>query len=181
MDVKYLKRVLLAVVTAVVSIAFAVYLIYHFTLSFRNRMTTAAAVSISESDSFSAVGYIFRDERVFTSSGGAVDRLYPDGTKVAVGSKLIDVYSSENDLILSERIEVIDRKIGILKSSSVSGTHTDVAQLSGNIAGDVESIRSSITDGKVADAVSLRDSLLIQMNKLQLLTGAADSFDGARF
>ncbi len=179
MDVKYLKRVLLAVVTAVVSIAFAVYLIYHFTLSFRNRMTTAAAVSISESDSFSAVGYIFRDERVFTSSGGAVDRLYPDGTKVAVGSKLIDVYSSENDLILSERIEVIDRKIGILKSSSVSGAHTDVAQLSGNIAEDVESIRSSITDGKVADAVSLRDSLLIQMNKLQLLTGAADSFDGA--
>ncbi|MBR5452879.1 MAG: hypothetical protein IKV54_02250 [Clostridia bacterium] len=179
MDVKYLKRVLLTVITAVVSVAFAVYLIYHVTLSFRNRMTTAAAVSISERDSFSSVGYIFRDETVFTSNGGAVDRLYPDGTKVAVGSKLIDVYSSDRDLLLSERIEDIDRKIEILKSSSVSGTHTDVAQLSGNIAAGVAGVRTAITDGRVAEAISSRDALLVQMNKLQLLTGAADSFDGA--
>ncbi|MBR6558282.1 MAG: hypothetical protein IKT70_04660 [Clostridia bacterium] len=179
MDVKYLKRVLFTFVTAVVCTAFAVYLIYHATLSFRNRMTTATAVGITQRDAFSSTGYIFRDEIVFTSGSGAVDRLYPDGTKVAVDSKLIDVFSSDRDLILSERIEAIERKIDTLERSSISGAHTDVAQLSGNIVSGVAELRSNIADGNVAEAVAYRDQLLIQMNKLQLLTGAVDSYDVA--
>ncbi|MBO4220422.1 MAG: hypothetical protein J5933_05825 [Clostridia bacterium] len=178
MDVKYLKRVLIAVLTAAVSVGIVAYLIYHATLSYRQRITTVPASYITEQESLSAEGYIFRDEIVFTSERNvAVGELFDDGDKVPVGSTMFDIYSSENDLEISYRIEQIDQRIGLLTESSSVGKNSDVAQIANNVFQSVSEARNMIAENNVSQAISGRDQLLVQINRLQLLTGASRGFE----
>ena len=129
MDFKYLKRVVLGILAAVVSIAFVVYLIYHISLSFKDNIVTAVASYTVETKSVRCEGYIFRDEIVLSASvDGALGLSCSDGTKVSIGSKVADVYSSAKDLELISRIEDIERRINILEKSSLGGSYSDVGQ-----------------------------------------------------
>ncbi len=178
MDVKYLKRVGLGILAAIVSVAFAVYLIYHISMSFKDNIVTAVASYTVETKSVQCMGYIFRDETVLTSSvNGTLGLAYSDGTKVSIGSKVAEVYSSAKDLDLVSRIEDIERRIDILEESSLGGSYSDVGQASSKISGTLEDIKGYISNGDLYSVVETRDELLVQINRLQLITDVVDDFD----
>lgn len=179
MDVKYLKKVGLGVLAAIVSVAFAVYLIYHISMSFKDNIVTTVASYTVETKTVRCEGYIFRDEVVLgASADGTLGLLYSDGTKVSIGSKIAEVYSSAKDLELVSRIEDIERRIDILEKSSLGGSYSDVGQASSKISGTLEEIRGYISNGDFYSVVETRDELLVQINRLQLITDSVDDFDG---
>ena len=178
MDVKYLKRVGLGILAAIVSVAFAVYLIYHISLSFKDNIVTAVAAYTVETKSVRCNGYLFRDEMVLSASeNGALGLTYSDGTKVSIGSKIAEIYSSTKDIDLVSNIEDIERRINILEESSHGGSYSDVGQASSKISGTLGKIKGYISNGDLYSAIESRDELLVQINRFQLITDAEDDFD----
>ena len=178
MDVKYLKRVGLGILAAIVSVAFAVYLIYHISLSFRDNIVTSVASYTVETKSVRCSGYIFRDERVLSVSvNGTLGVNYSDGTKVSIGSTVAEVYSSTKDLDLVSKIEDIERRIDILEDSSLGGSYSDVGQASSKISGTLGKIKDHISNGDLYSVIEARDELLVQINRFQLITDAVENFD----
>lgn len=178
MDVKYLKKVGLGVLAAIISVAFTVYLIYHISLSFKDNIVTAVATYTVETKAVRCKGYVFRDETVLTSSvNGTLGLAYSDGTKVSIGSKVADIYSSSKDLDLVSRIEDVERRIDILEQSSLGGSYSDVGQASSKISVTLDDIKDNISSGDLYSAIESRDELLVNINRFQLITDAVDDFD----
>lgn len=176
LDTKYLKRVFLGVLIALLCLGFAAYLIYHISLYFRNTIVTTTASVVTERRFFETDAYLFRKEKVL--EGGKSGTLCPavaDGVKVGIGSKVADVFLSAKDTDLLAAMTDLQNQLAILKEST-TGKTTDVSLLQSRIAETVASIRAQLDSGDAASALSSRDQLLVQMNRLQLATSAGTDF-----
>lgn len=162
----------------IISLAALVYLGYHFLNSFSSGIETEFALQITESDIVSLDGYILRDEDVLWSTAtGSRGYLLSDGTKVKVGSEVVNIYngsSADEDTLVE-----IDKKLDLLAASKITEgiSSSDTGALDTRIASSYMAIRQNAESGLYSTLPKRRDELLTLINKRRLITGAVDSFD----
>lgn len=179
-DKQFLKNVAKYVISAVISILLIAYIIYHVVNSFGTAVETEPAQMVSVRETISGDGFIFRSEKIVssTSTGGGVNYAYENGELVPSGVPIADIYSGNNTDEIKQNMSEIDSKISILKDSS----RTDSALLSdsGSIDESITSLYYSMLrkmNSNEIDYVFRRsDDMLILLNKRQLVLKTASDF-----
>lgn len=170
-----MNRFLKYALSLVLCVLFTVYLLYHL-LSGLGEKTALFTVSADSFDEvISGTGFLFRDAEIVASSyTGAKQVFVSDGEKVPAGKTVAVTYPQKNPAV-SARIAEIDREIGILGKSKLSGTET-VAELDDRIARVSETITGLTARGETATLASCQDELAVLTNQRLLLTGSRADF-----
>ena len=178
MDIKYLRQVLIYVLSTVISVGVSVYIVYHLFYGLTQKMETEPARITKLTETVEATAYLFRDEICLPASSTA-SRIpaVSDGERVGVG----DVVSRQYDVTapdtvariagLQTQLEVIDQ----MRRQQISVR--DTASVEGEIYDILAEIASLGTSGECGGALSLRASLSAVMNRRQLLTGSSSDIE----
>ena len=178
MDIKYLRQVLIYVLSTVISVGISVYIVYHLFYGLTQKMETEPARITEITETVEATAYLFRDEICLPASSAA-SRVpaVSDGERVGVG----DVVSRQYDVTapdtvariagLQTQLEVIDQ----MRRQQISVR--DTAAVEGEIYDILGEIASLGTSGECGGALSLRASLSAVMNRRQLLTGSSSDIE----
>lgn len=180
MDTKYLKTVLAYFLTAVGAIILVFYFFYHLFNGFTAEVQTQTVYAASENDILTVEGYLLRDETVVRSSyGGAVDYAVSDGERVGVGAVLANVYAATDDGSIRHRVMAIDEEIALLEASSIGSgvVISDTTATDEKIEDLLYTIRDNLVSGRYDYARRETDSLLIQLNKREIITGQVQNYN----
>lgn len=180
MDTKYLKTVLAYFLTAVCAVVLVFYFFYHLFNGFTADIETQTALLASENDILAAEGYLLRDETVIRANyGGAVDYAIADGERVGVGAVLANVYAASDDDGIRHRVIAIDEEIALLEASNIGEgvVISDTASTDEKIDDLLYTIRDNLTAGHFDYARRETDSLLIQLNKREIITGQVQNYN----
>ncbi len=177
---RYLTRVAAYVLTAAVAIGVMIFLGYHVVERFSPGLELVDAVPTTVTKTIDVDGYIMRDEEALyasTATDGSVVPAVSNGGRVAVGNKIVDVYS-EASADIELRLSEIDEQIALLqKSRSENRSVQSATGIESQIYDTVSSIRGHAEKGDYADALSLRVSLLVDIKKKDILTGVITDYD----
>ncbi len=180
MDKKYLKNAGIYVLSAVLSLLFIAYIIYHLVNSFSQEVETMAAEIVTVSETYSADAYIFRDETViYSDNTGSVNFMYDDGTMVRKGAAIASIYSGGNTDEIKSQVMDLERQISILENSSIAKdvTLSDSTTIDSQIASLYYTIESKLNSGDLDYVFRRKDELLTLLNKRQLLLKSVESFN----
>ena len=179
MDVKYLKQVALGFVCVLLVLLIFGYVVYHVTGGFATEIRTTPALRGEYLEKEEALGYIFREESVVSSSySGTVDYSVSNGEKIYAGATVAKVYETSGDALSSEMVS-IDKKIALLRDSNiednviVSSTKSTDEAIEKYLSGMFKNRR----DGNYAAATSVSDDLLIALNRRELIVSRRTSYD----
>ncbi len=177
---RYLTRVAAYVFTAVVAIGVMIFLGYHVVERFSPGLELIDAVPTTVTRTLSVDGYIMRDEEPLyanTATDGSVVPAISNGGRVAVGNKIVDVYS-ESSTDIELRLAEIDEQIALLtKSKAENRSVQSAVGIESGIYDTVTSIRKHVESGDYTDALSLRVALLVDIKKKDILTGVITDYD----
>ena len=183
MDTKYLKKVGSYVLTALLSLAFIVYLGFHLFNGVTTDITTIAAELQSKKSVISGDCYIFRDEHyLYSSYSGAVAYLVGDGNKVSINQSVAETFSDSSGYSAREELSAIEEKLSILEESEipVGAANSDTASVDKKINSYYHLILQNISEGKYSHAMQSMDALLSQMNRRQIIIGERSDFSSVR-
>ena len=140
-------------------------------LAFQDDYKTETAISYSAAEKIDFKGIYVRNEAVINYSGaGVINYPYADGSKVAKGSIVANVYNNEADITLNQNIIKLNKELEMLKKDQNPGT-TKVAQpefLSKLIEEKYQDITSSIEKKDLYNLSTQRDDFLSLMNIKQI-------------
>ncbi|MBE6626682.1 MAG: hypothetical protein E7628_05840 [Ruminococcaceae bacterium] len=177
---RYLTRVAAYALTAVVAIGVMIFLGYHVVERFSPGLELIDAVPTTVTRTIEVDGYIMRDEEPLyanTATDGSVVPAVPNGGRIAVGSRIVDVYS-ESSADIELRLSEIDEQIALLtKSKAENRSVQSAVGIESEIYDTVTSIRKHAEKGNYADALSLRVALLVDIKKKDILTGVITDYD----
>jgi len=171
MDTKYLKRIIIYVLSAVASVLIIAYILYHLVGGFEIKTETLVSELVTRRESISMNGYIFRSEDLISSSiSGDVSYLYSDGDRVSNGTTVANIYSTSSDDTKTKLLE-LDKKIAILEKSNLSASviTSNTIALDKQISQVYYEIRSCIESGNIAYAIEKQDDLLVLLNKRRII------------
>lgn len=183
MDTKYLKKVGLYVLTAVLALAFIAYLVFHLFNGFTTNITTVAAEIQSKKSIISGDCYIFKDEHyLYSSYSGAVAYLVGDGNKVSINQGVAETFSDSSGYSAREELSAIEDKLSVLEESELpmGVANSDTASLDKKISSYYHLILQNISEGKYSHAMQSMDALLSQMNRRQIIIGERDDFSSVK-
>ncbi|MBQ7002721.1 MAG: hypothetical protein IJN57_01965 [Oscillospiraceae bacterium] len=148
--------------------------------SLRNDYTTETALLAVGSDSESVQGVFVRDEEVVTYHGsGVISYEVPDGGKLGIGSVIANVYSTENQIEIKQRIERLENNLALLERISNPGT-TQTAQPSSISALFTEKYKDFLYHRELDDLSDLqteREEMVVLLSTYQLVTEKDVSYD----
>lgn len=177
---RYLTRVAAYALTAVVAIGLMIFLGYHVVERFSPGLELIDAVPTTVTRTLTVDGYIMRDEEPLyanNATDGSVVPAISNGGRVAVGSKIVDVYS-ESSADIELRLAEIDEQIALLtKSKSENRSVQSTVGIESEIYDTVTSIRKHAENGNYTDALSMRVALLVDIKKKDILTGVITDYD----
>ena len=168
MRIKAWKQQLVAVVLCICVLS---YTLYHVSSLFREDLTTFAAGVITETDSVSGSGYVFRDETVlYSDHGGVVNYVCEDGKKVTAGQALAEVHEKGSTLD-RRRMAWIDRQIAVLEQSMESSVeYADIANLQASIDDQYYILSRMLASGETGELSLQIDQMLIGLDRLSVMT-----------
>ena len=179
-DKQYLKRVSVYVLVSIVSVSAILYLSYHLSNNFKDRIETVFARQTTLSSSITCEGYIMRDETPLYAEGissGSLSATLEDGQKVRAFSKVADIYEiSAPDT--ESKLSSIEKQIALLENcKSMSMTVGDTSSIDDTIFSTVVEMRKAAEGGNFSKELSLKTDLFVNMKKRDVLTGAIVDFD----
>ncbi len=183
MDTKYLKKVGLYVLSAVLALAFIIYLVFHLLSGFTTDITTIAAEIQSKKSVISGDCYIFRDEHyLYSSYGGAVAYLTSDGEKVSINQSVAQTFSDSSGYSAREELTAIEEKLAILEESELpkGAAKSDTASVDKRINSYYHLILQNISEGKYSHAMQSMSALLAQMNRRRIIIDRQYDFSSVR-
>ncbi len=177
-DKTYLKRWLLTVLAILLSAAALAYIVYHLYDAFSPEYEFVDAVLTTVSETITADAYLMRkEEPIYSDVGeGSVAPAIHDGGRVAVGAKIADVYSVSSPDI-ENRLSEIDEQISLLEGSSSATTSRSVqstVSIENEIFDNIFTIRKYCTAGDYSDALSMKTTFLVNINKKLIRSGEVD-------
>ena len=136
-------------------------------------------------DIINFTAYIFRDEEPIYNISGGTGAVYlvENGEKVAKNQAVAQINSvmqaSSADLLKTE-IGVLENKIDLLKKSNINLEYTvmNIEKINKDLNDLYVETLKNINSNNIKDAGRIRDEKLILMNKRQLISGDAESFNG---
>ncbi|MEE5992104.1 MAG: HlyD family efflux transporter periplasmic adaptor subunit [Oscillospiraceae bacterium] len=139
----------------------------------QNYVTETALLSVG-SDSESVQGVFIRDEKVITYHGnGVISYEVSDGGKLGIGSVIANVYSSETQIEIKQRIATLENELALLERISNPGT-TKTAQPS-NISElfmqDYKNFLYHREQDDFTELQSQREEMVVLLSTYQLVTG----------
>ena len=175
MDLKYLAGVLKYVLSTVFSIGLAVFLLYHIINGLTTDVETATIVYTTQEEVTEYDAYIFRGESLlYTSPGqaGSINFLCEDGTKVAVGQEICQVYAGSTSEEDSVTLQELERKIKQLKNSNLDEnvSYSDTQLVDTTIFDSYYTLLSRMAEGSAGYAMAKSDDLISAMNQRLIIT-----------
>lgn len=141
--------------------------------------TTETAFVTTGTDSELVRGVFIRDEQVLTyDKGGVISYEVADGGKLGIGSVIANVYSSENQIEIKQRISALENELYLLGRISNPGT-TQTAQptsISELFNQNYKSFLYSREQSDLSDLKSQREEMVVLLSTYQLVTGKDDSY-----
>ena len=182
MDLKYLAGVLKYVLSTVFSIGLAVFLLYHIINGLTTDVETATIVYTTQEEVTEYDAYIFRGESLlYTSPGqaGSINFLCEDGTKVAVGEEICQVYAGSTSEEDSVTLQELERKIKQLKNSNLDEnvSYSDTQLVDTTIFDSYYTLLSRMAEGSAGYAMAKSDDLISAMNQRLIITKHVENFD----
>lgn len=140
----------------------------------RKDYTTETALLTVGNDSEQVQGVFIRDEQVIEYDGrGVVSYEVPDGGKLGIGSVIANVYSSENQIEIKQRIANLENTYALLERISNPGT-TQTAQPS-NISGLLNERYKDFLyhreQKNLSDLQAEREEMVVLLSTYQLVIG----------
>ncbi len=177
-DKTYLQKWLVSVVTGLLALGLMVYIAYHIYDIFSPELELVDAVPTTVTETITADSYIMRKETPLYSgvSYGSVAPAIHDGGRIAVGAKIADVYSVSSPDI-EARLADIDEQISLLEGNSSLSSNRSVQSTAGiesDIFDNIFTIRKHCTSGNYSDALSMKTTLLVNINKKLIRSGQID-------
>ena len=174
MKSKMLK--ILAILLTVLLIIYAGYQLWRF---FYNPYETEITVNLSVNESLNVSGLAVRTETLIDNVyGGSVSYLYEDASKVQKNKPIAYTHSSEETLNKMLRVEEINKEISNLQeaSSGVPQLYGSAEFINEQIGKSVVQYASKINSSSLDGFSSLKDNLLLSINKKTSLTGKNNYF-----
>ena len=167
--------------TVVIALLILLYVGIYAILSFSNLGVETEVVSYGTvSDGLQAQGFAVRNETLVpgTDSGVLSYRL-ADGTRVASGGVIADVYATEEDAAAWNRMERIDREIENLQALSKPADFysANTAAISSQIYTSLEDLSKVLQDGGFSQLGQVKDTLQNALNRRQIIVGEETAQD----
>ncbi len=148
--------------------------------TFSKDYTTETALLSTGNDSESVQAVFIRDEQVIQYNGtGVISYEVSDGGKLGIGSVIANVYASESQIEIKQRIALLENELALLERISNPGT-TQTAQPS-NLSGLFdENYRGFLYDrekGDLSDLAMQREEMVVLLSTYQLVTGSDVNYD----
>ena len=164
--------------SGVLALGIIIYLAYHVYDQLSPGLELIDAVPTTVTETISADAYIFRDEEPLYASinSGSVAPMIHDGGRIALGAKIADIYSVSSPDI-ETRLSEIDEQITLLVSNSDASSTRSVQSTAGienEIYENIFTIRNYCAGGNYSDALSMRTTLLVNINKKSIRSGQID-------
>lgn len=142
--------------------------------------TTETALLAVGSDSEMVQGVFIRSEDVITYDGrGVLSYEVPDGGKLGIGSVIANVYSSDTQIEIKQRIQNLEHTYSLLERISNPGT-TQTAQPT-NISGLLTEIYKGFLydreQNDLTDLQSQREEMAVLLSTYRLVTGKDESYE----
>ena len=128
-------------------------------------------------------GYMIRGEQVISEQpSGVLDYRIADGSRVAKGGVIADVFSSENDAADQNRIRQLDREINLLEELSRPTDLFSVtpSMVNTQIYQTVDGLLSEARNNDFSRMEDLKEDLLLSLNRKQLIIGEESAEDYAQ-
>lgn len=171
---------MLKLVFSLVAICGIVTTINIFYKKMHQDYTTETALLSVGSDSELVKGVFIRDEEVITYSGqGVINYEVPDGGKLGIGSVIANVYSTENQIRIKQRIETLENTYALLERISNPGT-TQTAQptnISNLLTETYKSFLYSREQNNLSDLQSEREEMAVLLSTYRLVTGKDSGYE----
>lgn len=174
-----LKQTAVNTAVVVVVILLAVYLAVQVSQNISGSVSTLRAQQITDVESLTAKGYIFRDEKVYyINSGSVADFLVDNGERVGVGKQVANLYSVssgadaervQNELnSLTERINLLENGISEAKRLS------QASQIFHEIDNSYYAMLSAVENGSFSVADKQAKLFLDAVNSYMVATGRTE-------
>ncbi|MDD4774675.1 MAG: HlyD family efflux transporter periplasmic adaptor subunit [Eubacteriales bacterium] len=177
MDFKYLKNIIVYIITSAISLFIIIYIIIQIIGGFGAKIETTAALYVTEREMITLDAYIIRRERVlYSGTGGSVAYNYVNGSKVGMGEVVASVYSGSD---IREQIIDIDNKIVLLENSNITDAiaMADTASIDSRINYLYTLIREKTEEGDINYALRKKDELLTLLNRRQIVVKTVSGFN----
>ena len=157
----------------------AVFAVHQFISSVYSPVKTETAVFYSASDGLNITGLIIRSETLVTSSeGGVMHFVLEDGSRVAKGGVIANIYDSESASITLSKIDSVNTKIEDIEEM-LSYNDLEAADLDMINAKATQSLNNLIVSGasgNFGNMSELSDELLSALNRRQVAMGETTDF-----
>lgn len=177
MDKKYLKQVLLYLLTSLLSIGVMLYIGYHLFYGLTQRIETAPASPATVHSVLEADVYLFREESLLRCgvSGGSVVPAVSDGTRVGIGDTVARLYDrSAPDTVAA--IAETETEIAVLTAMQEHVLSVrDTLSIDQEIYKIMEKIAAAGRAGNGAAALSCRTELRAALSRRAVVTGTTDT------
>ncbi len=175
-----MKKFLFRVAILIVAVFFIVYCYIQVRTVFESAITTQTANIYTTESKTEAECYMLRNETVVTSpSTGVFNYLVKEGEKLSYKEPIADVYSSESDLQIHEKVAEINERIEVLENSSVKNSYlkTNISRVDSEIGEFISLLHQSSTSGEYSLAVQNKNDFLTLLNKRYLVVKSEDGYD----
>lgn len=175
-----LKKIFKRILISVGVIFLVVYCYVQMKTIFDSAITTQTAYVYNTQIKTDSECYILRDEHIVTSPvGGVFNYTVGEGDKLSKNHRIAEVYSSEGDLDIHEKISDIDDRIVVLQNSSVKKSyHTvNISKIDSELSDYLSRLHECVSVGEYSLAIQNRNDFLTLLNKRHLLINSEDSYD----
>ncbi len=180
MDKKYLKQVVLYILTSLLSIGAILYIGYHLFYGLTQKVETAPAIPDTIRSAISTDMYLFREETILLSrtGSGSVVASVQDGTRVGIGDKVAGRYDVSSPDIVTAIAEVDEqiRVLNAMKENTLSVR--DTVAIDREIYEIMERIAAAGRDGDGESAIAYRSDLRAALIRRAVVTGSTSNVDG---
>jgi len=163
MDKRYLKNVLIYLLTGALSLLGIGYIVFHLSGADTVSVSTEVAILTTTETRVQAQGMILRDETPIKAQGSDVCSIVQDGVNVTSGSDVLRIFGGDQGV--SQQIRALEARITVLKKS-LAGTGIPTAHNSNEK--ELKQLYSTMMDtvhgGSLADAEKLSVQLQTRIN-----------------
>ena len=145
---------------------------------------TEEAVLYTVNENITFKGMFIRDEKVIkynNATGGVVNYLYEDGSKISEESDIAKVYSNQDQIYYRNRLSRLKKVLSDLRRAQSPGTtnYVQAETLRSKIEGYYLNVTNLIHEKNYSSLTSESDDLLYTMNIYNIVTGNEDNFKSA--
>lgn len=162
-----------------VVVALALYLALQISKNISSSVSTLKAQEITDTNTLSLKGYIFRNEKVYYGEDGKIaDYQIDSGERVGVGKQVAELYSvsagQDADSLQSELNSLSDRIRLLQKGISEAKRLSQASQIFDQIDSSYYSYLSAIRNGSYSVADKEGELLLDAINSYMIATGRTE-------